>query len=541
MRQRPEERQPKPNMIARALDAFIGTLSPRRGAQRLMARSVAGWLAAEGGYRSARHNRLNSEWHPMDGSADDAILNDLPTLRARSQDAVRNNSDAASAVSTMVTNVVANGIRLQSRVSMADGLPEDGITEEMASAMQKACEVVFYRWQPWADAAGRLDFFEMQAQVERAMLVDGEVLAIRQMIDMPGRPYKTAVELVEPARLGTPIDMMSDKSIRGGVKIGEHGEPMGYWIMKPQANGLQKASSDGYTYYEKMDPMTGMANVLHLYHQDRPGQSRGVPMLSSQLDLIEHIERYVEAEVVAARSAACSGIIITTPDPYSAAAGNATILQTGTDGTERIENLQPNMVQYLMPGQDMKTFQVDRPGTQFEGFLSVMQRRFGSAWGLPDALISKDFSKANYSSMRAALLQAYRLFRYRQSWLSRKFCQPVYEWVLQEAAAMGQLPVDAATFVNHLDIFCAAQWVPPGWEWIDPLKEATAAEKSMGNYLSNLVQEAATRGLNWEHILEDAARVMSKMGELELPTPKVFQGGTSSTATQSDSMQQEGQ
>jgi len=330
--------------------------------------------------------------------------------------------------------------------------------------------------------------------------------------------------LIEPSRMATPVDKIGDNSIRAGVKIGEHGEPIGYWIRKGTAAGLGTPTAQGFTYYPRVDEQTGIQNVLHLYHQDRPGQSRGVPMMSTQLDLINHIERYVEAEVVASRSAACNAWVVKTPDPFSSAAANTAMTQQNAYGSyDKIESQSPGAVHYLQPGQDIDTFKVDRPGTQFEGFLTVMQRRFGTAWGLPYELIAKDFSKTNYSSARAALLQAYRLFRYRQSWLARKFCQPVWEWVMQESAAKGILPVDVATLVKHQSLLLGAHWVPPGWEWVDPMKEASAAEKSMGNYLSALVEEAARRGLNWEQILEEAARVMAKIEELDLPMPKVFQ------------------
>lgn len=524
MRKQPNTKK-KRGVFVRAIDGVVSTLSPQRGYRRSMAREMMDlgpeWLlGGNGGYRSARKNRTNEDWMPTDGTADEAILDDLPTLRARSQDAARNNADVAGAIVTMVVNVVATGIRLQSRIPYRDFLSESGIDEDALSVIRDASETIFNQWVPWADAAGRLDFYEMQSQVERSMLVDGEVIAIRQMLDDPRRPFETAVELVEASRLATPIDKMGDKSVKSGVKIGTHGEPLGYWIKKA---GGKTPTADGFNFFERIDDATGLLNVLHLYHQDRPGQTRGVPMTSSQLDLTEQIERYVEAEVIATRSAACNALIVKTPDPFSAAAGSASYTQSGEHATERIEEMQPGAVHYLLPGQDVSTFQLDRPGTQFETFLSVMQRRFGTAWGIPFELIAKDFSKANYSSMRTALLQAYRLFRYRQQWLARKLCQPVYEWVLHEVAARGRFPIDVATFVEHSDLWTMAHWVPAGWEWIDPLKEAGAAEKSMGNYLSALVEESARRGLDWEQTLEEASRVMKKMEELGLPIPKVFQ------------------
>jgi len=156
--------------MSRALDGFIGTLSPTRGFRRKMARLMtndADWMMASGGYRSARKNRVTDDWQPEDGSADEAILDDLPTLRARSQDVVRNNADAAGIVTTMVANVVSNGIRPQARTPHNEDMLADGVTEEGVKALARAMEATFNAWVPWADAAGRLDFWEMQAQVER--------------------------------------------------------------------------------------------------------------------------------------------------------------------------------------------------------------------------------------------------------------------------------------------------------------------------------------------------------------------------------------
>ena len=70
-----------------------------------------------GGYTGARKDRRQtSSWNTVDGSADNVTLPDLPELRQRSRDLLRNAPLACGAVSTVVTNVVGTGLKVQSHL-----------------------------------------------------------------------------------------------------------------------------------------------------------------------------------------------------------------------------------------------------------------------------------------------------------------------------------------------------------------------------------------------------------------------------------------
>jgi len=110
----------KTNMIDRVVNYF----SPVNGARRLKARAV---MAMAGGYVGAsKLRRAMKMWTTFSNDADADILPDLPTLRERSRDLIRNNPLAAGAIKTKVTNVVGTGLRLQSRIDRgALNLTED--------------------------------------------------------------------------------------------------------------------------------------------------------------------------------------------------------------------------------------------------------------------------------------------------------------------------------------------------------------------------------------------------------------------------------
>jgi len=515
MKMKRKPRVPRKGPITAIVEATVKAFSPQRALQRSAARAILdqGPEFFLGGYQGGKITRTTDNWNPTDYLADEALLQDLKKLRSRSEDLVRNSSDASGVITTFIANVISTGIRPQSRVNEK----ALGISQEEADAFQEAAEHAWENWVPYADAKDILDFYEIQAQTERSMLVAGEAFLLRRMIDGV-RPYSLALEMIDPSRVDTPTDMQG-KGIRSGIELDGSGQPIAIWVQQinwKDPKKPRKLSSEGFTRIPIWDEETGLRNVLHLYYQERPGQSRGIPMFAPVLDLLNHVEGYVEAEVVAARVAACVALFITTQNPYGMATANAT---SHNDDAERLERMRPGIIQYLLPGQDMKSFSVDRPGGQFEPFLQAMMRRFGSAWGLPYELISKDFSKTNYSSARAGLLQAYRVFRYRQAWLGRKLCQNVWEWLLQEAFLRGQLgDID---YMEQAQEWNRAAWITPGWEWVDPLKEAQAAKVSMENYLSALADESASRGKNWEQTLEQQAREQAKREELGLPQPGV--------------------
>jgi lambda family phage portal protein len=176
------------------------------------------------------------------------------------------------------------------------------------------------------------------------------------------------------------------------------------------------------------------------------------------------------------------------------------------------------MIKHLMPGETITSFNPQRPSATFEPFVDRILKAISAALGLPYELVAKDFSKTNYSSARAALLEARRYFKVRQEWLSQKLCQPVWEMLLEEAYLNGEL--DAADFYQEgrpKPAWLRARWIAPGWSWVDPLKEVKASREAVAGNISSLADEVASQGKDWEEILEQRAREEQKRKELGLP------------------------
>ena len=493
------------NRIARGLDDLVGIFSPNAAYKRKAFRKAQSML---GSYRGADKTRLRASWWPGSGSADEDLLPDLATLRERSRDLNRNDAHAVGITTTVTSNTVGTGIKPQSRVK----IKKLGISDEEATTFQEAAEDNWEKWCPYADAGNRMDFYEIQNLVDRQILENGEIILLPLMLNDKSRPFSLAFDIVEADRLETPPDKRADRNIRYGVEIGERGEPVAYYLRETHPGDLTLAKDRGVKRYIRIPAIgdTGRKNVIHLYWVNRPGQTRGVPFFAPVMNYFKDLADYMEAELVAARVAACFAVFIKKDDNYAAALGNTA--ETNARG-QRIQELEPGMIDYLGPGEDISAFNPNRPGGQFEPFVDRILRAISTGLNLPYEIVAKDFSKTNYSSARAALLEARRYFMVRQAWLSRKLCQPAWDMLQEEAFLKNQLP--AKTFYEKKSDWCRVRWIAPGWQWVDPVKEAKSSEMAIDIGISTLADEAASQGKDWEEVLEQRAREVVKIKELE--------------------------
>ena len=492
--------------IANSFDGLIGFFSPKTAFKRRMFRQAIKVSDKFGSYRGAERNRMRSSWLPGGGSADQDIIPDLPELRERSRDLNRNDAHASGITNTMTTNVVGTGIRPQSRIDRE----VLGISENKALKYQKKAERVWKKWLPFSDAGNRMDFYEIQQLIDRQILENGEAIIIPVMLKDKNRPYSLALQVIESDRLATPPEKRGDKTVRAGVRVGENGEPISYFIQKMHPGDYRYTKADDRKFVEiPARNEYGRPNVFHLYPVQRSGQTRGVPFFASVLTYFKDLSEYTEAELVAARIAACFSIFITSESSMD--------VNTGYDRNfkgQLLESLEPGMIKHLLPGESVSSFNPQRPSATFEPFVERMLRAISASLGLPYELVAKDFSKTNYSSARAALLEARRYFKVRQEWLARKLCQPVWDMVLEEGYLRGDL--GSIPFYEKRQNWVNASWITPGWEWVDPLKEAKAAEVGIKNGIVTYSDLFSAQGKDWEECFEQRKREEEKIKELGL-------------------------
>jgi capsid protein len=124
--------------------------------------------------------------------------------------------------------------------------------------------------------------------------------------------------------------------------------------------------------------------------------------------------------------------------------------------------------------------------------------QIGMALEIPYELLVRRF-QSSFSAARAALLDAWRVFRIKRAHLVCRVCQPVYEAWLADAVALGIIQAPGF-FADPLirAAWCGTKWAGDGPGAIDPEKEARGAEQRMKIGLTSLDEEiAAYDGGDW--------------------------------------------
>ncbi|MDH5528356.1 MAG: phage portal protein, partial [Nitrospirota bacterium] len=444
-------------------------------------------------FGASRTARELFSWTPSLASADADLLNELPALVARSRDLARNNGIAAGCVQTIVDTVVGTGLRLAAKPDYV-ALGKD---KAWADEWSKQVEA---QWRTWAestdcDAARQLTFDGLTTLAFRTGLLNGEALALPLWLPGRGTRFATAIQMVDPDRLSNPAGKMDDARLRGGIQFGRYGEPRAYWIRKTHPMDVPVVSFGANEWVKVPARMRfGRMRVIHVHDKERTGQSRGKPLFASVMGQFKMLDHYqlaeLQASIVNAKIAAFMETGMGAEDIAEFFGGSLDDYVEKRNAWE--VKLEGGSVMPLFPGDKITPFTPARPATAYAEFTMASLRQIAAGMNIPYELLAKDFSQTNYSSARAALLEAWRYFMGRRKWLSVQWASPVYALWLEEAVSQGL--IEAPGFYDNPQAWCRAKWIGPGRGWVDPVKEAKAADMRIQSGISTYEQECAEQG-----------------------------------------------
>jgi len=436
----------------------LSSISPRwrngRDFDRMGRTILAGGYEITEASRTRRSRRGGSDGG-ADVSADDQTLWDL---REICRDGDRNSPLLSGIIDRVADNVA--GPEYTFRPDTKDKIfNKDAV--DLLAANSAACE---YR-----------GMFNMQETLEtsfRSLLPDGDFLTIflkdnrLQMIE--------AHDLVTPAsRLGR-----GGRRVVGGVELDGRGIPTAYYIRDPA-----KAGPFGYSNWVsswKDVQRIDASNARLVANRKRFTQNRGVPVLAASLKLHDRLDAYLDSESLAAELASHLTWWIkrsaTTSNPFLPGTDAQTDKNESSDSESTFNKIirsEPGAVFDLGLEGEMGINDSKRPGTQFEPYIVTMLRMIGAGVGVPLELVLLDFSKTNYSSARASLLQAYRTFQRWQRIVRDRMIVPIYNRWMTNWLASGDLRPLGGGESYKLKCF------PPRWAWLDPLKMVLAKTKQI--------------------------------------------------------------
>lgn len=472
------------------IDRSIALISPQKALKREVARRKLNILnTGYSNYGASTSKKSLLGWLSRGGSPKEDISDNIKVLRQRSRDLYMGSPLATSAIKTNRTNVIGSGLKLKSQI---DG-EFLGLSAEETRKLEGNIEREFNLWAESknCDIERLNDFYELQQIAFMSWLMNGDAFVMLPVLKRKFEVYDLRILLIEADRVCNKNYISNSERLQEGVETNERGEIEYYHICSRHPLSTTYDKAPEWVKVKAYGDRTGRPNILHLMENERIGQRRGVPILAPVIEALKQISRYTEAELMAAVISGMFTVFIESKDTNEGNAFGANISfedEVDSDDENSYE-LGNGAVVQLGEGETAKEVNPGRPNEKFEGFVNSITKQIGSALEIPKELLTKEFT-ASYSASRAALLEAWKMFRMKRTWMANDFCQPIFvEW-MHEAVAKGRIYAPGF-FTDPLirKAYCQAEWSGPSAGQLDPQKEVNAAVSRIEQGFSTAAKE----------------------------------------------------
>lgn len=473
-------------------------------------------------------------------SPDNMILDDLPVLRQRSK-ILYNNVGIAKAIVETICD-------FESNYKLVSNVKDDTLKQFINEKFKEFSNDVTFNNRT-------LD--EFIKLYKKSLVLNGE--AFIKIFDEP-RPFTeftTSFQVLAPERIFTPSDKKNEKElIVDGIQKDEYGRSIGFWYLKKELNpytenhvspygrsrtadsviGRTEFNSKDFTYIPfRLED--GTVNAIHIYNQDFPDQTRGIPYLAPIIKEINNYSTYNTTEWVRRRAASSIGLVIQTEQPQANAdkmkLNISDVLDSSSDTTSgdttgqysyaelinsieentRQQVMTPGEIMYLKPGETVETVNLQGPDAGvYEAFQKNSLINMAGAIKLPFFLFYSDWAQINFSSAKAGLNRYKITLTDCQNFDNDKLLRPIYINFINEL--MLRYPEQ---FMNKeiKDVYMY-EFFGPVVPDVDLSKETAATVEMLNNKLTSRTEYFSSRGMNFEDQMKLIANEENYMKSLGL-------------------------
>ena len=427
------------------------------------------------------------------------IHGDAGTIAGRAAAFVLNNPNGARLVDSLVGNLVGTGI-----------VPRPAHPDE---AVRKGLAAVFLAWTDAADVTGVTDFYGVMQAAVRDMVTFGEALFVWDAAS-DGAPQ---IVRLHPDQLDRSLTRRTDAGgvIVQGIEFDGRGRRVAYWLRSGSPGDLLAGLPLAATRHPASE-------VIHLFRPLFPGQVRGLSWLAPVLLSAKELDELIDAMLVRAKIAAMHVGFMqdASPDLYGAAGDpreqQSSLYSSVISGMNRRgAELRPGAM-LLLPVNTKVEFNDPPDQGNVPAFIDSTLRMIAAGVGVTYEQLTGDYSKVNYSSARASLIEFRRFAEgIQHTIIVHQFCRPVWDRFVRWQVLSGG--ISAVAYQRDRAVFHAVKWLPPAWPWVDPLKDAQAAVLEIDNLLRSRSEVVAERGYDIEALDEEIAADAAREGRLGLP------------------------
>ncbi len=459
-------------------------------------------------------------------------------------DFIHNSGWLAGAADQIISDTVGVELKLNARPDLS----RLGYDDAERAAW---CRLVEAEWRRWSwtpsecDLAGKATIAEMLDGVMRYYLAYGEAigtldyLTIRRQRAL-GLETGTKVSLIAPHRLARTTNEF--EGLEQGIFHDAYGRAQLYRFRRRE---------DGID----VDNDVPARDVIHVMDRgDNPDSPRGISVLAPILKVIAQSDQLADATLATALLQTVFAATISSPEasdeafqaiqtltdtePPSGWEGGASEWSEHVGGIaqdlidvwgQRIAALKSGginlsdtaRVAHTGPGEELKFHTAATPGSNYIPFSQNLQREMARRLGVTFESFAMDHSNATYSSVRMGISSIWPIVTRRRQRIAAPFAQAVYEAWIEEAIAMGRIPLKGglSAFNANKQRIVWAEWQGPAAPSADDYKAAMAAKVRLELGMSSLADECGLLGRDWEENVIQIGREIALLQENGIPHP----------------------
>ena len=378
---------------------------------------------------------------------------------------------------------------------------------EQMSTFKKNTEALFdvYTSSKYSDYHKKDWFHEKASEAFNTAFLGGDCLCVVRV-----DKYGPNIQVIDGQQVSTPFDEKGKgegNTIKHGIELSAKGEHIAFWV-----SNIKEDLSIGHTRIKSTNSNGNLMAWMVYGTKERIDHHRGIPVISSIIEKIAKLDRYVEASVSKAEQTAnvvyafehtdsSTGENILTQSlsskkniggneeetAYEKNGTTASMLRQSTSGT----------VMNLTPGSKLTSLS-NTGETSFNEFFRAVFVCLCAAVDIPEEVALQKYEQ-NYSSSRAAINGWEHIVEIYRQKFAKKFYDPFYRVWLEYQVLNGKIEAPGFLEAQRREDFMAieayfgSRFSGKKMPHIDPAKEAKAIRTLLGDETTALISyEQAT-------------------------------------------------
>jgi capsid protein len=350
--------------------------------------------------------------------------------------------------------------------------------------MQERYEAYFAEKAKRIDITNRFSFYQAQSILLRGMIRDGDSFAAK----VRNGAGEAKLQLMEAHRVGDPLEGKVPEGMHDGIQFGPYGEYIAVNIYRSDGSSRQILAQ----------------SMMMVVDQEYASGARGVPLLQHSINSIQDEMEILALEKQAVKDNGDVTRIIKKAGGIIDGDMANELGATGAGSYSNLANTMGGKLIALEPGEDMTSFQSNRPNATFTGFLAALERDI-SMGVLPYEFVG-DSSKLGGATVRLITAKAGRVFSKYQTIMIENFCVPTWGYIIGQGIAAGELPDDPD--------WNRVSWTTPKSVTVDAGREAANDRADVEMGLLSMSELYAQRGLDFRTEMQKRAADMVHIKDL---------------------------